>query len=296
MNDQPVRRPLKLPDRHVELSLVDWGGSGQLALLIHATGFCTATFAVVARQLRSRYRVVGYDARGHGDSTKFPPPEPYEWNEFIEDLVAVARTLLKELGISRVGLGVGHSFGGDCLLAAAARNPELFEQIVLIEPIVEPPVGERTGFYAGEGPHPLAESARKRRAIFASREEARQRWSARGPFSDWDPRVLQLYLDHGLEDLPDGQVALKCPAEIEASVYEAGPNFHIFSEIAQLQTKTTLYRATRGYSPPALIERLAAASEYVKLIVVEGGHLLPMTVPDVVAACLLLSWQEAIPE
>jgi len=82
-------------------------------------------------------------------------------------------------------------------------------------------------------------------------------------------------------------VALKCPSEIETSVHEASPNFHIFSEIKQPRTKTTLYRAARGYSPRASIERLAALSECVELVVLEGGHLLPMTVPDLVAARLL---------
>jgi pimeloyl-ACP methyl ester carboxylesterase len=61
----------------------------------------------------------------------------------------------------------------------------------------------------------------------------------------------------------------------------------ILSEVKQLRTKTTIYRATHGYSPHALIERLAAASEYIELVTIEGGHLLPMTDPDVVAAQLL---------
>jgi pimeloyl-ACP methyl ester carboxylesterase len=287
MNAPPLSRILKLPDRNVDLALLDWGGSGPLALLTHATGFCAATLTSVAQRLMQRHRVIGYDARGHGGSTKPPPPGPYEWSEFIQDLIAVAQTLVGELGVSQVSLGMGHSFGGDCLLAAAVRRPELFEQLALLEPIVEPPVGERIGFYAGEGKHPLAEIARKRRAVFASRDEVRQKWAERGTFSDWDPDALQGYLEYGFQDLPDGGVALKCPADIEASIYEAGPNFHIFSEVKQLRTKTTVYRATHGYSPPALIERLAAASEYIELVTIEGGHLVPMTDPDLVAARLL---------
>jgi pimeloyl-ACP methyl ester carboxylesterase len=287
MNDHPLRRLLKLSERNLELSLLDWGGDGPLALLTHATGFCAATLTPIAQRLRSRYHVIGYDARGHGDSEKPPPPGPYEWIEFIHDLTAVTKTILSELGVARVGLGVGHSFGGDCLLAATVRHPDLFERIVLLEPIVEPPVGERTGFYAGEGSHPLAEVARRRRSVFASRDEARQKWAERGTFGDWDPQALQCYLEYGFQDLPDGKVALKCPPDIEASVYEAGPNFHIFSEVQQLRTKTTIYRATHGYSSAALIERLAAASEHLELVTIEGGHLVPMTDPRLVAERLL---------
>jgi pimeloyl-ACP methyl ester carboxylesterase len=276
-----------LSNRNVELALLDWGGNGPLALLTHAVGFCAATLSIVAEQLGSHYRVVAYDARGHGGSTKLPHPAHYEWCEFILDVVAVAETLVAELDLAKVALGIGHSFGGDCMLAAVARAPDLFEHIALLDPIVEPPVGERTGYYAGQGTHPLAEIARRRRSVFASREEVRQRLAERGAFIDWDPRVLQLYLEHGFGDLSDGRVSLQCPPEIEAAIYEAGPRFHIFSEIRQVRTKTTIYRALDGYSRRELVDRLAAGSEYVDVVAIEGGHLLPMTNPDVVVRRLL---------
>lgn len=133
----------------------------------------------------------------------------------------------------------------------------------------------------------MAEVARKRRAVFASREDARQKWAERGVFSDWDPRALQGYLHDGFRDRADGQVELQCTPEVEAVLYEEGPKFHIFSEVKILQTLTTLYHATQSPFRRDLAERLATQSDFMKLASIESGHLVPMTDPDLVAAQLL---------
>ncbi|MBI3249727.1 MAG: alpha/beta hydrolase [Deltaproteobacteria bacterium] len=287
MNDQPARRTHALPGRNVQLALLDWGGNDPLAFFTHATGFCASTLSPIAEQLHSHYHVIGHDHRGHGHSTKLLPPYAYQWEELVLDIVAAAKALVREHRVSQVSLGVGHSVGANCLLAAAARSPGLFGKLALVDPVVMPPVGERTGFYAGEGVHPLAEMARRRRAVFASREEAQQQWATRGTFSDWDARALASYLEDGFRDRSDGQVELQCAPEVEAALHEAGLNFHIFSEVAQLRTPTTLFHAAHSPFRWDLIERLAARSDYVTAVSIEGDHLVPMTDPDMVAAQLL---------
>src|SRR5262245_8882655 len=111
MLDDVKRRRLTLPERGVEIALLDWGGSGPLALFHHANGSGAATLDLVARPLTKHFRVIGMDARGHGDSTKPTAGGAYQWREFGADLAAVARTLAGEAG-GRIALGLGHSFGG----------------------------------------------------------------------------------------------------------------------------------------------------------------------------------------
>ena len=84
------RRKVELPDRKMEIALLDWGGDGPLALLHHANGFCAGTWGLLAERLRPHYRVVALDARGHGDSTSPPVGPAYRWIEFMNDLIAVA--------------------------------------------------------------------------------------------------------------------------------------------------------------------------------------------------------------
>src|SRR5262245_53064992 len=102
-------RRLALPERGVELALLDFGGAGPLALAHHANGFCKGMWAEVASLLRGRVRLVALDARGHGDSSQPEAPAAYAWREFALDFAAVAGRLVAESG-RPLALGIGHSF------------------------------------------------------------------------------------------------------------------------------------------------------------------------------------------
>ncbi|MEX2208233.1 MAG: alpha/beta hydrolase [Myxococcota bacterium] len=285
------RRRLELPERGVGLALVDWGGDGPLALFSHANGFCADTLGLLAERLRPRFRVIGYDSRGHGDSDKPAPPGPYAWEEFARDTIAVAEALVRELSVPRIALGLGHSFGGTCMMTAAARRPALFERIALLDPVILPREGDFTGWRPVE-PHPSAAIARKRAHVFASRDAAREKWRAKGTFGDWDPRALELYLRHAFADLPDGRIDLKCPGEIEASVYEQGGSFDPWGEIAKLRAPGLLLHAGRGNFPLPFMEKFCAEADRVECRSLDAGHLLPMVAPELVAD-ELLAWLDA---
>jgi lipase len=273
-----------VPGRDVALSIVDWGGTGPLALLAHATGFCADSLCVIAERLRSRFHVLGYDARGHGDSDKPAPPAPYEWLEFAHDVSAVSELLLKELGQRSFAVALGHSFGGTCLMHAAGRHADRFERLVLLDPvIVPPPADDPTADPLPRGPFYAADIARKRTHVFPSRDALRARWKEKGTFSDWDPRALEGYLAHGFHDRPDGQIELACPGLVEAAVYEAGQKFDAWKAAASLTRPALLLHALKGNFPRALVDRLAARAPAVELRSLELPHLMAMTDPDEVA-------------
>ncbi len=287
------RRKLELPGRGLALALVDWGGDGPLALFSHANGFCADALGLLAERLRSRFRVIGFDSRGHGDSDKPAPPGPYVWEEFVLDTVTVAEALVREHGAARVGLGLGHSFGGTCMMAAAARRPDLFDRIALLDPVILPREGDFSGWRppAGE-PHPAAVMARRRTHVFPSRDALREKWRAKGTFGDWDPRALELYLRHAYSDLPDGRIELKCPGEIEASVYDAGGGFDPWREIVKLHVPGLLLHAARGNFPLDYLRTFCAEADALECRSLDRGHLLPMIAPDAVADALL-DWLDA---
>src|SRR6185295_16706128 len=134
----PAARRIPLPERGVEIALLDWGGDGPLVFMHHANGFCAGTLGLVADLLVPRFRVIGMDARGHGASSKPEGPAAYQWHHFAEDYLAVARVLAAEHG-GRVAIGLGHSFGGTSALGAAARDGNLFGRLVLVDPVVPVP-------------------------------------------------------------------------------------------------------------------------------------------------------------
>lgn len=281
MLENVTRRRLALPGRGVDIALLDWGGEGPLALLHHANGFCAATWDLVARRLRERYRVVAMDARGHGDSSKPAGADAYAWTEFGADLAAVARVLAPEAG-GRVALGLGHSFGGTSMVMAAAAEPGLFGRLVLVDPVLPPPA-ELAGTVdpeRGARAEKLVEGARKRRTLWPDRAEARASWIEKPLFADWDPRALDLYLAYGMADRPDGQVELKCSGRTEAAIFSQGFTFDVWKLAEAVEIPVLLLWASRGDFPRAVYEQFAARMADARVEDVDAGHLVPMERPD----------------
>ncbi|HET7416119.1 MAG TPA: alpha/beta hydrolase [Solirubrobacterales bacterium] len=107
-------------------------GEGPLVVLCHGI---TATRRYVlhgSRALaRAGYRVVTYDARGHGASDPAPVGEGYGYPELVADL---ERVVAQEVGEERFLLG-GHSMGAHTAIAYALRHPQRLTGLVLIGPV-----------------------------------------------------------------------------------------------------------------------------------------------------------------
>lgn len=285
VSDDVVRRKLRLDDRGVEIGLLDWGGTGPLALLHHANGFCAALWAPVAERLRERFRVVAMDARGHGDSS-LPAaglvPEAFDWEAMTGDLAAVAHLLLEESGDRQIGLGLGHSFGGTLTLAAESAHPGLYREIVLADPVIPPNAEMLARMDWGERP-PLAEGARRRRNVWPSRQEARSHLGEKALFESWTARALDLYVGEGLRDREDGQVELKCPGEVEALVFESSTSIDLFARVPAVAAPTLFLWAKKGNFQRTFYEELCAKMSQAEIRDSDAGHLLPMEEPAWVA-------------
>lgn len=279
-------RTITLENRGVDIALLDWGGDGPLALLHHANGFCKGPWGLVAWELRRRFRVVAMDARGHGDSSKPAGPEAYRWGEFFADLAAVGERLATEHRDRRIALGVGHSFGGAAMICAAHAVPGLFERLLLVDPVLPPPPELTAGPEHRAHLERMVEGARRRRAKFASRAEARAWWSQRSLFARWRPEALDLYVADGLRDRADGTVELKCPGEVEAAVFAGGPGSEVHAAAAGLDVPTRILWAARGNFPRGLHESVAASMRDARVDAVDAGHLVPMERPDLVVAAV----------
>ena len=91
--------------------------------LVHGTMDRASGMLKLSRRLDDRYRVLRYDRRGYGRST--PHDGPFGMGQQVADLVTL-------LGGRRAVL-VGHSYGGNVVLATAARHPELVAGVALYE-------------------------------------------------------------------------------------------------------------------------------------------------------------------
>ena len=102
-------------------------GDGPPVVLLHGLSATRRNVVQGSRHLIKRgYRLIAYDARGHGASS---PGHSYEYADLVEDLEAV----LARLGIERTAL-VGSSMGAATAMAFALRHPERVAALVQITP------------------------------------------------------------------------------------------------------------------------------------------------------------------
>ncbi len=92
-------------------------------VLVHGAMDRSAGLLKLARHLDAEHRVVRYDRRGYGKSA--PHPGPFGMEGQVADLVEVLD--------GRRAVVVGHSYGGNVALAAAARHPDLVAAVAIYE-------------------------------------------------------------------------------------------------------------------------------------------------------------------
>jgi pimeloyl-ACP methyl ester carboxylesterase len=99
-------------------------------VLLHGLTATRRYVVMGSRYLASHGHVlVGYDARGHGDSSPAPESSAYEYGDLVADL----ETVLAHLGAGRAVL-VGHSMGAATAMAYALESPQRVAALVQITP------------------------------------------------------------------------------------------------------------------------------------------------------------------
>jgi len=205
----------------VRVAVHDLGGPGDpeapVLLFSHATGFHGLVWAPMAAGLTHRFRCLAIDYRGHGLS-ETPPGTSLAWSGMGDDAEAVLRSDL--IGPARAVHGVAHSMGGAALVLAAARRPGGVRSLWLYEPVIPAP-GLLPQF---DAPNPMADAAARRRASFASFDEAVSNYAAKPPLNQLHPDALAAYVRGGFAPRAEGGVTLRCTPAAEAAVFRGAGN------------------------------------------------------------------------
>ena len=101
----------------------DGPGTGSRVVLVHGSMDRAGSFRRVMKHL-SDWRAVSYDRRGYASSSALGPPGSFE--DQVLDLIEVLD--------GEPSLVFGHSYGGDVVLAAAERHPDLIPAAMVWEP------------------------------------------------------------------------------------------------------------------------------------------------------------------
>ncbi len=108
----------------------DVSGDGPKVIQLHGLTSSRARDASLGLDLSNAavgYRVIRYDARGHGESTGDTDPRSYSWWHLAKDLLALLDVESPNAPVH----GVGQSMGSGTLLHAALVRPEQFASLVL---------------------------------------------------------------------------------------------------------------------------------------------------------------------
>jgi pimeloyl-ACP methyl ester carboxylesterase len=175
------------------------------------------------------------------------------WTAFGDDALAAARHVAIEVNHGPI-VAAGHSMGGATLVMAALREPALFRAIVAFEPIIFPQSGFRPDDLP---PNPLAAVTRRRRATFASIDEARANFASKPPMSAFRGDALDAYVVHGFRPTNDG-ITLKCHPEHEARTYETGGSHETWNLLPSLALPLWVVGSPeQQYQPSAIAPRVA---------------------------------------
>ncbi len=279
------------PPRRLTVPVSNRWGSGQMSVLdfgdanrpvdlifVHANGFNALTYRTLLAPLSGSLRIWAPDLRGHG-GTNLPadPRGRRSWADHRDDLVA----LLDTLDGPPVVLA-GHSMGGTSALLAAAERPDRVSRLLLLDPVIwsrltvlafKLPLLDRIASRI-----PLVRNARRRRAVFDSREQAMAAYTGRGAFRGWPEMMLADYLAEGLVETGEG-LTLACPPEWEASNY-AAQSHDPWRALKRLDRPVRILKGEAGST--CHLSGTPRGLPHVTVETVHGGtHFFPMLQADV---------------
>ncbi|MEP6650732.1 MAG: alpha/beta hydrolase [Lapillicoccus sp.] len=199
------------PHRSEDLSIHEFGRTDADAptlVLLHGLTDSGRCWPDAVRRWRDDYRVLAWDARGHGESERFTEEAlAYGIGEtHLDDLVDLLESLGEE-GIERPVL-VGHSMGGGTAAAVPAHRPDLVRAVLLEDPAL------------GNGRYDeldIEEGARRRvaeaRATVANPQATMREGRTIHP--DWPASEFQPWLDAKLQTdvdmLADPMMTVRTP-------------------------------------------------------------------------------------
>jgi 3-oxoadipate enol-lactonase len=236
----------------------DTGGPGAPVVLLHPGVGDSRIWAPVMPRLAARYRVIRYDARGHGQSP--PATAPYT---LLTDLVAV----LDQLEVSSAAF-VGCSQGGSSSIDLALSQPSRVSALVLVSPGL-------TGYQWPADPDP------------AERDEFESRAKA-GDIDGVAALIGRMWAAAGSGGEAADQLRSAARAWIANGDYEQ-PDPSAVGRLGDIRVPTVLLIGDKDYPPLiACDETIVAGIGGCRKIDVPGGdHLLPLRVPDLIADTII---------
>ena len=234
-------------------------GDGPALVFIHGMGGNSLNWETQYTRFADRYRVIGWDAPGYGESEDWPMDAPS-----VADYVAAIAALLDALDVGSAHM-IGHSFGGTLMPAVQKAHPDRVASMVLAQPVI------------GSGPLGAAKQAE----IIAARENlladlgiedyARQH-APRSVAATADAATVAKGIEVTSRTRPKGHLAQ----------WRAMARADIFAEIGDTPCPATVIAgAGDKTASQAVVKRIAAAIDGARFVELpDVGHMIYIEHPE----------------
>ena len=238
-------------------------GRGLPIVCLHGLGLDRAMWAPLVAALGGRFRVVGIDMLGHGQSPT--PATDANLGDYVRQLTA----LLDHLNLQSAVL-LGFDFGAQVAMAAAAADPVRHPGLVLVSAAYRRLKPQRDMMLR------RAEQARKH-GPSANADSAIQRWFSAAFQSEHQELVQQIH-DRVATNEPAGYLV--------ASELYARADMHTAPLLKDIQCPALILSGALDMgTTPAMARQLAGAISDARLVIVpRQRHMLPLEAPEKIAA------------
>ena len=227
-----------------------WGGApivlrrhgnpeGPRLVVSHANGLSADAYFPFWSLLLDRFDLVVYDFRNHGWNP-VGPVRAHTIPTFVRDNACIAGAIDLHFG-KKPRIGVFHSMSASTAVLQAARE-NAFAALVLFDPPTCPDGRESQDIPKMAGQ--LAEKARQRQSVFATREEFAERLLAARAFERLRPGVAEWIAHTTLRPADGGSgYELCCPPSYEARIFDQLYDSAVAADIRNLPCPTKIIGA-----------------------------------------------------
>lgn len=248
----------------------------------HANGIPSASYQKFFQAFGAGYNVKAIPLIGM--NAEFPVT--YRWTHLVDQVI---QDIQRQFPNQQV-IGLGHSFGSLLTLMCAYKRPELFSQLVMMDPPFV--IGGKSAIFEGLQKLKLQTVDRitpagitmKRKDHWSSREDAYHSLRNNRLFKHFDAQCFDDFFASGVRaDQERGGMTLSIPKAAEAEIFRTVPAW---------------WWRTPRKAPPVPVHVITAQQSHfyrqglpqgmkktygIEFSVVEGGHMFPLEKPEAAA-------------
>ena len=249
----------------------------------HGNGFAVDGYVPFWEPLADRFELIVFDFRNHGRNARSDPAN-HHYDQMARDVGTVYREVTGKLERKKT-VGVFHSMSSRAAMKHAVEIEWVWDALILFDPPNVPPPGHRIYDLMDTFEHRLADWALSRTDRFADPTELAADYLATRAHASWVEGAHELMARAVLfQDEKSGDWQLKCPRELESSIYLAAMTMNLWPSRDAFGGPFKLIAAdpeAKGAPGPAFANQALAEDFGYDYEAIPGtGHLLQIQKPE----------------